>query len=251
MKAILTYHSLDDSGSPISVRPETFAGHLKWLASGAVRVTTLEELHGLPADTDAVAITFDDGFASVGAVAAPLLAQHGLPATVFVVTDHVGGTNAWRGSAQPGIPTLPLLDWHELARLAEQGFTLGSHGRTHARLAGASGVRLADEVAGSAERLCAETGRIPRAFAYPYGSVDAAARLAVGGGYALACTTELRVLREGDDSHLLPRLDMYYFRAPGSLERWGTAKFRRRLWLRAQARRVRRQLAVLGRTNEA
>ena len=38
MRAVLTYHSIDDSGSPISVRRDAFQRHVKWLASGQVAV---------------------------------------------------------------------------------------------------------------------------------------------------------------------------------------------------------------------
>jgi hypothetical protein len=41
----------------------------------------------------------------------------------------------------------------------------------------------------------------------------------------------------------LPRLDAWYFRDEGQLEQWGTPAFRRRLWLRAQGRRVRRLIS--------
>ena len=38
MRAILTYHSIDDSGSPISIAPADFRRHLDWLTSGRVPV---------------------------------------------------------------------------------------------------------------------------------------------------------------------------------------------------------------------
>ncbi|TFG50637.1 MAG: polysaccharide deacetylase, partial [Gemmatimonadales bacterium] len=44
MRAILTYHSIDDSGSPISVAPEQFRAHVRWLQSGVIRVVPLAEL---------------------------------------------------------------------------------------------------------------------------------------------------------------------------------------------------------------
>ena len=251
MKAILTYHSIDDSGSVISTDPATFREHVKWLAAGAVRVTPLDEVLHLPSDADAVALTFDDGFENLGTIAAPLLADHGLVATAFVVTDHVGGTNAWGGIESSGIPTLRLLDWDGLGRLTELGVALGSHGRTHARLTTLSGAHLAEEVLRSADTVAAALGTRPTAFAYPYGSVSAEARSLVATAYRHACTTELRPLGDDDDPHLLPRLDMHYFREPRRLERWGTAEFRRRLWLRAQARRVRQQLVGFGRSHDA
>ena len=44
MRAILTYHSIDDSGSLISVAPAVFRSHVQWLTSGRVRALSLEDL---------------------------------------------------------------------------------------------------------------------------------------------------------------------------------------------------------------
>jgi peptidoglycan/xylan/chitin deacetylase (PgdA/CDA1 family) len=243
MKAILTYHSIDDSQSVISIAPEVFRRHVAWLASGAVRVVTLDELMSLPESADAVAITFDDGFVSTGEIAAPLLAKHRLPATVFVVTEHVGGTNAWRGACAQDIPTLPLMDWPALGQLAESGFAIGAHTRTHPSLPELDATAVADEIGGSADRIERELGMRPTAFSYPYGAVsDAAAHAA--SEFRWAVTTELRVVGAVEDPHALPRLDMYYFRAGAWLEAYGTARFRQYLWVRSQARRVRAALVT-------
>ena len=94
MRAILTYHSIDPSGSPISIDQPTFARHVAWLASGAARVVDVGELLTLSDQDDAVAITFDDGFANLRDQAWPLLREHDWPATVFVVSDLAGTTNA-------------------------------------------------------------------------------------------------------------------------------------------------------------
>lgn len=240
MRAILTYHSIDESGSPISVGREAFRAHVRWLSSGAVRVLPLAELVAANDDVDAVAITFDDGFENFAEQAAPALLEASLPVTVFVVPEQVGGTNDWGGQAVPGIPTLPLMSWESLGSLAAKGVTLGAHTRRHRDLTRVRGAALEDEVAGCVERMAAELGERPATFAYPYGAVDATAATVVRDVFTLACTTELRPVRRDDDRALLPRLDMFYFRGPGQLDAWGSAPFRGRLWLRAQGRRVRR-----------
>jgi peptidoglycan/xylan/chitin deacetylase (PgdA/CDA1 family) len=245
VKAILTYHSIDPSGSPISVDADAFRAHVRWLAAGAVQVVTIPELMRLPHDADAVALTFDDAFANFASEAAPRLADHGLPATLFVVTDHVGGTNAWGGVESRGIPTLPLLGWDALGRLAERGVTLGAHTRTHPHLTTLGAAARRDEIEGSAARLERETGVRPTTFAYPYGDADEAVAADAAASCAWAVTTEMRALGSAERPHLLPRLDMFYLRAPGRLESWGTPRFRRRLWLRARARGVRRRLAAV------
>jgi peptidoglycan/xylan/chitin deacetylase (PgdA/CDA1 family) len=239
MRAILTYHSLDDSGSPISVAPRVFRDQVRWLATGPVRVLGLAELLRDDGPGDAVAITFDDGFANLAAVGAPALQEHGLGATVFAVSEHVGGTNAWGGRTDPRVPTLPLCNWATLGTLAASGFEIGAHTRHHSDLTTCSTAAIEDEIAGSCSRLREELGLPIRSFAYPYGSTDDRVADVAGRHVALAVTTELRPLGAHDDAHRLPRIDMYYLREAGMLEAWGTTRFRRRLWIRARARRMR------------
>ena len=53
MRAILTYHTIDDSGSPISVSPAVFQTQVQWLAEGPVRVLSLEDLVSASPEDDA------------------------------------------------------------------------------------------------------------------------------------------------------------------------------------------------------
>jgi peptidoglycan/xylan/chitin deacetylase (PgdA/CDA1 family) len=239
MRAILTYHSIDPSGSPISVSPDSFARHVRFLASGRVQVVPLRDLPDAPPHTEAVALTFDDGFANNAAVAFPLLRDAGLPATVFAVTEFVGRRNDWTTGSHHGIPSLPLMDWDALGRAAEEGVQIGAHSRTHADLSSLSPAAAEEEVAGCLSAIAARTGGRPATFAYPYGRSNPMVAALVRRECELGCTAELRALSIGDDRVLLPRLDAYYFRDEGRLEAWGTAAFRRRLWLRAQGRQVR------------
>ncbi|MBA3342504.1 MAG: polysaccharide deacetylase family protein [Gemmatimonadaceae bacterium] len=249
MRAILTYHSVDSSDSLISVSEAVFRGHVAWLSGGRVRVVPLEELVRISDEVDAVSLTFDDGFANFATVAAPLLEDASLPATVFVVSDFVGGANTWGGMHSDDVPVLPLLDWPQVAGLHERGFSIGAHSRTHVRLTGLSRAQLEDEVGGCGEIIRRETGATPRAFCYPYGSSGAEAATVVSSFYELACTTELEPLSADTDIYMLPRFDMYYFRGAGRLESWGSAAFERYLRLRRRARTVRGSIrrAVRGR----
>ena len=243
MRAILTYHSIDDSGSVISIPRAAFERHVTWLRTGGVRVTSVPQLRSLPADVDAVALTFDDGFRNFATDAMPLL--DGLPATVFVVSDHVGRTNAWQGRSAPGIPTLPLLDWSEIERLQAQGVTIGAHTRTHPDLTTVGAEALEDELAGCADRLHRETGKAPDGFAYPYGSASPLSIAAAARTFRWACTAQLKTLANRDDAMTLPRLDMYYFQRPGLLESWGQPTFHAYLACRKLLRSARRVVRKL------
>ena len=171
MRAILTYHSIDESGSPISIARDEFDRHVAWLASGQVKVVPLDRLASDPGP-DLVAITFDDGFKNFALSAAPRLAERGLPVTLFIVSDRAGLTNAWGDRPAPGIPNLELLTWDQIRQLAESGVAIGSHTRRHPRLTRLGPEQLDDELAGSADRIERELGSRPRWFAYPYGDVD-------------------------------------------------------------------------------
>jgi len=235
VKAILTYHSIDDSGSPISVSPSVWIAHAQWLSQGRVRVLGLDELIAHPADgADAVAVTFDDGFLNVR-TALETLRSNGLPVTVFVVTGHVGGTNAWGGRAAPGIPTMPLLDWRDLEALLRQGVSIEGHTRTHPDLATLSGEALDAELRGCQDDLATRLGVRSTHLAYPYGQFSGAVVGAAARSFAAGYTTTFRVMERDEDRMRLPRLDMYYLGAPGRLEAWGGAGFRRRLaWIRTR-----------------
>lgn len=242
MRAILTYHSIDLAETPISVTPECFVRHAGWLASGAVKVLSLPELLAAPDTDDAVAITFDDALGSVFDIAAPVLASHGLTATLFVPTAHVGRDNAWRQTGDPGIPLQRIMTWDEIGVLAARGWTIGAHTRTHPRLVDCDASMLADELTGAAEDLRVHLGTRPDTFAYPYGAINPAVCQAAGQVYGASCTTELRILEGAPDRAALPRLDAYYFREPGRLESWGTSAQRRYIGFRRALRRVRQAL---------
>jgi peptidoglycan/xylan/chitin deacetylase (PgdA/CDA1 family) len=241
MRAILTYHSIDDSRSPISISREQFLTHHRWLVESKVRVLPLADLLGNPSGEDALSITFDDGFTNTFEPAAALLAE-GIPLSFFIVSHHVGGTNAWRGTGDPGIPTLPLLDWDDLERLKAKGASIEAHTRTHPRLTSLSDAAVDDELQGGQADLGARLGTAANHFAYPYGDLDSRvatrARKYFGHGY----TTTFSVLAAGADPILLPRLDMFYFRGQRGLEAWGSTRFSRRLHWIAARRRIRRLL---------
>ena len=247
MRAILTYHSIDSSGSPVSMPEETFRAHVRFFGSGRVSVVPLAELVSLPDEKDAIAITFDDGFLNFTSSVMPVLSHLGFPATVFVVSDAVGGTNAWGGGSSVGIPALPLMSWPDLERARNAGFEIGAHSRNHPDLTGLSPAQVEDETAGCVERIFSELGERPKRFAYPYGAVNDAVASVARAHFEQSVTTEYRVVSRDDDRALLPRLDAWYFRRAGALEAWGTSAFRRRLWIRAQGRRMRAMMGSGGR----
>jgi peptidoglycan/xylan/chitin deacetylase (PgdA/CDA1 family) len=186
---ILMYHSVaavDHDPNLLAVSPQRFAAQLSSLARLGLRgvsVGTLVAALRAGRARGLVGITFDDGYTSVLENAVPELVRRGFTATVFVISDRLAGTNDW----DVGTPW-PLLSATQVRELSAAGMEIGSHSATHTRLAGADAERLTAEVSGSRKQLTGVADAEIRGFAYPYGSMDAAARRAVrDAGYDYAC----------------------------------------------------------------
>ena len=218
---ILTYHAIEEGPAPLCVEPALFERHLDCIVAAGSRTVTVatlaeavrrgERLDGL------VAITFDDGFASVARTAWPLLAERGLTATVFCVAGYLGGANDWPTQAT-GAPRLPLADAASLTALAAEGVELGAHGSTHAPLNGGDSDVLDRELAGARRSLEDELGAEVRTLAWPYGvRSEAAERAARAAGYLAACTASPGRVQAGAALLALPRVDAHYVRRPALL----------------------------------
>ncbi len=128
-----------------------------------------------------LAVTFDDAYRSIGELALPLLSELGVPATVFAPTRFVAdpgargwdGTDMWLGTRWED--ELAVMSWSELGALAEAGWEIGSHTRTHPRLTRLADDALRDELATSRAELeeehgTARAGRSPIRTATPTGA---------------------------------------------------------------------------------
>jgi peptidoglycan/xylan/chitin deacetylase (PgdA/CDA1 family) len=208
---ILSYHSLDDHGTGISVPPRLFELHMAALAADGCRTLTMAQVADhlaarRPFPPRAVAITFDDGFASVGTLAAPILARHGLTATVYAITGMIGRTTRWTAYGAT-LPPLPLLGWPALKSLHAQGIEIGAHTVTHGFLTRYRPADLVRELQEPRAVLERELGGPVRAFAYPQGDYNAAVVAAVrAAGYTTATTLDQGRAGREDDPLRLPRL---------------------------------------------
>ena len=189
---ILMYHAVAavaDDPNMLCVPPERFAAQMSWLQRRGLRgvsVGTLIEAMRAGRPRGLVGITFDDGYASVLDTALPVLNRHGFGATVFVISDRLGGHNDWDEGTD-----WPLLSAAGVRDLASAGIEIGSHSASHVRLAGLEPGDLARQVCQSKAGLAALLGCEVTGFAYPYGVMDAAARQAVqDAGYSYACAVE-------------------------------------------------------------
>ena len=97
---ILAYHSVGTPEWGVNdVSPRDFERHLQIAVDDGWSFATPAEVIAEPSKPQ-LALTFDDGLASVLANAAPVLRHHGIPATMFVVTGWADGQPpAWPGAS--------------------------------------------------------------------------------------------------------------------------------------------------------
>lgn len=240
---ILTYHSLDTSGSVISVSPEIFAEHMRLLRNRGYTAIRLDRLLDAWAGEGVlperpVVLTFDDGFRNSLEHAAPVLVEHGFAATIFVVSGRCGGTSDWSDQGRE-MPRLPLLDWSELGELASTGWEVAAHSMSHARLPRLALDEARREIVDGKAAIEQELGTPVRTFAYPYGESCPSVTAIVREEFLGAVSVKLGSARLTDDRHLLPRLDVYYLRNPAAFRQLGTFGGDAYLGLRSLARRLR------------
>ena len=169
---ILVYHSVSDAPAsgiaPFTVCPDQLARQLDVIVALSHTALTVSELvalfdAGRPLPARTVVITFDDGFEDNLTVAAPLLQERRLPATVFVTTGFLGGPEGV--CPRPG----PMLGWDGLAALEAAGIEVGSHGHSHRPLDVLSRDVVRTELRVSKALLEATLGHRIETFAYPHG----------------------------------------------------------------------------------
>lgn len=241
--AILTYHSLDTSGSVISLAPQDFIQQMAYLAERKIRGTSLSEALAFRASRgmwpeQAVVLTFDDGYASFSEIALPVLLRHRFTATLFVASGHVGGINAW-APPPAAMGSRPMLSWSQIAEAAAAGIEIGAHTRTHPDLRRLDAAATEREIVGSRHDIEHHLQSPVTSFAYPFGIKTPAAAVIVRREFRAACTTVLKRAAQ-EAPHQLPRIDVYYLRTPRALPRLLNGRLdgtlRRRRWARALRR---------------
>jgi peptidoglycan/xylan/chitin deacetylase (PgdA/CDA1 family) len=210
--AVLGYHGVREDDAPagamafenLHVRAATLAAHCQvvreccdpislddWRAAATGRLA-------LPPRP--VLITFDDGYRSVARLAAPILAEHGLPAVVFVCSEPIErrrlfwfdavaasdgeaaverwkdcGYEEWFAKCATSAPVADddpraPMTVDELVALDRSGhFEIGGHTSRHPILARASRDRQRQEIASNLDAIRRWIGHPVRAFAYPNG----------------------------------------------------------------------------------
>ena len=215
---VLTYHAIDQRASVISLSPEVFCWQMESLAARGVAGISLAqafehfELTG-HYPSNAIVLTFDDGYLSVFEQAMPIMTAQGFRATAFLVTSLVGMNASEAKAVHPDFDR-DFFTWHQAEAWVRSGFDVGSHTLHHPDLTRLSPDALEQELGQSRELLEQRLQTRVDALAYPYGHFDAAVRAAASRHYRRACTTRLGRCPAQPDPLQLQRVDAYYVQQP-------------------------------------
>jgi glycosyltransferase involved in cell wall biosynthesis/peptidoglycan/xylan/chitin deacetylase (PgdA/CDA1 family) len=213
---ILSYHAVSGTWpSRLAIAPHVLREQLGRLARLGFEGFTISELERRREDGSlperALAVTFDDGYAS-SLRADALLAEFGFPGTIFVVTSYTEsqekllwpGLEMWNGTEHAH--ELQPASWSTLERLASTGWEVGSHTVTHRLLTSLPQDTLDRELRLSRETIVAHLGACT-SLAYPYGVPDRRVEEAAErAGYDVACT--LAFSHQRDEKFSRPRFEL-------------------------------------------
>ena len=199
----LCYHGVTErptrapeDSKALQVNRRRFAAHLDFLARRYHPMSLGDYLTardtGQSLRDYSVILTFDDGFRNFLTVAAPLLVERNIPATVFLITDKVAQESGQGKSSWSPEDDQKSLSWAEARMLKEQyGFEFGSHTCSHSRLLGLSADETERELLHSLNDLVTNLAVDRPALSYPKGEYSALlAAEAQKVGYACAVTTD-------------------------------------------------------------
>ncbi len=213
---VLCYHAVSERfPAPLSVTPAAFERQLELLARAGYQGATFADAVRAPAPKT-VAITFDDAYLSVLELGKPILDAVGFPATVYAPTAYLdtperplswAGIDNWIGGEHER-ELLPM-SWDQLGGLADAGWEVGSHTRTHPHLTTLDDEALRSELAESRATVEQRLGRPCPTLAYPYGDHDERVVAAAGAaGYSAAGTLPARLPRPRPLAW--PRIGVYH-----------------------------------------
>jgi glycosyltransferase involved in cell wall biosynthesis/peptidoglycan/xylan/chitin deacetylase (PgdA/CDA1 family) len=194
---VLMYHALGSPGEPASpyiLPAQRFASQMKWIKRLGYRPISLMDFLACQRDRRlipqrSVVITFDDGYLDNHTYAIPVLREHKIPATVFLVTGYIGLANEW--DEKTLLTHRPLMPWQQVMEWMANGLQIGSHTCTHPTLNAIPASQAKEEISLSRTQLERRLGEEIDLFAYPYGNYDDSIETMVRqAGFAGACTIE-------------------------------------------------------------
>jgi len=170
---VLSYHNFSRSGfNKSTVTQAAFEEQMELLKNKGYRVIPMDQLFDFldfknQIPQKSVVITIDDGWRSAYEIALPILKKYGYPATLFVYTDLIVGSEK-------------TLSWDLIQEMVENGMDVQCHTKTHRKLTVMDNKESFKEYFEAIDKELTESARIIKKrlnrdvkyFAYPYGETN-------------------------------------------------------------------------------
>jgi peptidoglycan/xylan/chitin deacetylase (PgdA/CDA1 family) len=170
---VLSYHQFSRTEARKMVVTEAvFEEQMKLLKDKGYRVITMDQLFDFLNFTaqipkKSVVINIDDGWRSAYEIAFPILKKYGYPATLFIYTDLITGSEK-------------TLSWELVQEMSNNGINIECHSRTHRNFTKMEKKESFKEYFESVEKELSDSATIIKKrlnkevkyFAYPYGDTN-------------------------------------------------------------------------------
>jgi peptidoglycan/xylan/chitin deacetylase (PgdA/CDA1 family) len=159
---LLCYHSIGQPELGVNdASPRRFRRQIELAIGQGYRFVPAAKIARGDGELRDLSITFDDGWRSVLATAAPILGEYRIPWTLFVATGMVDRPSEWHRSR--------VLGWDEIGELLEMGVEIGSHSVSHPDFGRIDEQQAIDELNISRMTLKSRLGIAVDCFAIPFG----------------------------------------------------------------------------------
>ena len=211
-KIILLYHAVGNG--PQALAASLFAEQIQWLQNHC-EIVSLSELltSSVKENVIQVAISFDDGYACLYDVVAPILSATKTPATVYINTGWMGCSTEARRLSDPNLGHYQgeaFLTWEEVMRLSQSNWEIGSHGVNHLDFTQVPLDIAITELKTSKQAIEARLNKGCKHFAYTWGKHTKQLRKQVVAkvGYQYAAAAHHAALTQKEDPLAFPRLNI-------------------------------------------
>lgn len=173
---ILTYHSISDGSSLLSVKTENFDRQMKFIKNNfnVLDAELFSKLlkSGKSFPSNSALVTFDDGFEDVFLNALPILKKYNLPAIVFVNPYYVAQKASFTTRIDDKERNICSLE--QLMELSKNGVSIANHGFYHKPMTSLSEEEIKSEFLKTKEWIETnfETNKFPSLFIFPKGSYN-------------------------------------------------------------------------------
>jgi peptidoglycan/xylan/chitin deacetylase (PgdA/CDA1 family) len=203
---ILSYHSISDEQSSISISTNIFEKQIIFLKKLSYETVNFDEID--PNKKNQIILTFDDGYKDILINALPILKKYNFKATCFFVTNLIGKNNNWDNKKE-NYKIKELMNPDDIKKWYENGMSVQSHSHNHLDLTKLSNMEIINELEYSKKYLKEKFNIKSDVFCYPFGKVNRNVYEITKKIYKNAVTTNRS--RYNINKHnriLIPRIDM-------------------------------------------